>query len=172
MSRWKLEEPSEATLRMREWVEGTNKGQAYKIRQAKYARDWRLKNPEKAKAGRDRANVKRKLECLTHYSKDGIPQCACCGEKEIVFLQLDHINDDGAEHRRQVTKELGYFPTGTGMANWLKKNDWPPIMQVLCANCNWGKRLGKNGACPHEAARIAAKTDINEYYRQLAGWPV
>jgi hypothetical protein len=65
-------------------------------------------------------------------------QCACCGEAQIEFLQVDHIHDDGALHRR----ELGY----SEIYAWLRARSWPEGFQVLCANCNWAKRFG---ACPH-----------------------
>ena len=32
--------------------------------------------------------------------------CACCGENAPEFLQVDHINNDGAEHRRTGTRPL------------------------------------------------------------------
>lgn len=76
-------------------------------------------------------------------------KCACCGEAEPLFLELDHVNNDGAEHRRS----LGYTDRngkggGTAVLQWLKANSYPPIMQVLCANCNKGKARN-GGVCPH-----------------------
>ncbi len=65
--------------------------------------------------------------------------CTCCGEVEKNFLQIDHIENNGAEHRKEI---------GTSLYKWLKKNGFPPGFQVLCANCNWGKRQC-GGTCPH-----------------------
>ncbi|MDP9475410.1 MAG: hypothetical protein M3R38_06925, partial [Actinomycetota bacterium] len=31
--------------------------------------------------------------------------CACCGETEELFLSFDHINEDGARHRRSIGKK-------------------------------------------------------------------
>lgn len=77
------------------------------------------------------------------YAAYGGYVCSCCGEREPMFLCLDHINDDGAAHRKT-------FPTG-GLYEWLRKHDYPPMFQVLCPNCNMGKRMN-GGTCPHQTA--------------------
>lgn len=66
--------------------------------------------------------------------------CACCGEKEKAFLTIDHINNDGAAHRREV---------GSALYKWLEMNEFPEAFQVLCMNCQWGKRVN-GGVCPHK----------------------
>jgi len=73
-----------------------------------------------------------------HYGR----KCKCCGETEPLFLSMDHINNDGAKHR----KEIGN--TTTNLHRWLIKNDFPDNFQVLCMNCNTGKDRNK-GVCPH-----------------------
>lgn len=158
MARWKKpdDEVKPGTLQMRAWLD-TEAGQKHRKRHAEYAKEWRKNNPEKAKASRQRANAKRRYEVLAHYS-GGEPKCACCGETELVFLQLDHINDDGAEHRRQIGMAQGnpyqvgkqkqkVQYGGNSLPCWLIKNGFPEGFQVLCANCNWGKRHEKG--CPH-----------------------
>lgn len=71
-------------------------------------------------------------------------ECTCCGENNFWFLTLDHIENDGAEHRRMINKK-----GGRDTYVWAKANDYPPIFQVLCANCNFAKqRFGGN--CPHK----------------------
>lgn len=80
------------------------------------------------------------------YNGYGGYKCNCCGETTPEFLNLDHVHDDGAEHRRQA----GNRGSGTGLYLWAIKNGFPPILQVLCANCNLGKRLNK-GVCPHKS---------------------
>lgn len=64
--------------------------------------------------------------------------CACCGETEYVFLDIDHVNDDGAAERRR-----------TNVATWRLALVEPARFQVLCRNCNWAKF---QGGCPHRAA--------------------
>jgi hypothetical protein len=77
--------------------------------------------------------------------------CVCCGESEPVFLEIDHINDDGAAHRRAIGGAGSFY-------NWLIKNNFPPGFQVLCANCNRAKRFG---VCPHQLSTEARHADRN-----------
>jgi hypothetical protein len=71
---------------------------------------------------------------LAHYNNC----CACCGEATKEFLTIDHINNDGADHRREVGRKI---------CAWLIRNNFPPGFQVLCANCNHAKAY--YGQCPH-----------------------
>lgn len=74
-----------------------------------------------------------KVEAIKIYS-DEKNCCARCRTTELRFLNLDHIHDDGAEHRRETK-------VGANPYSWAKKNGWPPIFQVLCFNCNYLKAL-------------------------------
>jgi hypothetical protein len=162
MSRWKKPdtEVTEHAIYIREWSK-TEAGIAFKKKHAEYAKEWRKQNRGKFLATQKRANVAMRLEALVHYSQDP-PACRCCGESEISFLQLDHKDGDGAAHRRaigmaqgspgQVEKQNQKVNIGgNGFVYWLKKNGWPPGFQVLCANCNYSKRVGKY--CVHEIQR-------------------
>lgn len=84
-----------------------------------------------------------KNQVYDHY---GGYKCSCCGESIKEFLTLDHIDNDGAEHR----KGLGNSGSGRGLYLWIIKNGFPKMFQVLCMNCNWGKRMN-NGICPHKS---------------------
>lgn len=75
---------------------------------------------------------------LEHYGG----KCACCGEDEWKFLTIDHINNDGAAHRRVVK---------TYITGWLIKNNFPPGFQILCHNCNFTKEA--YGGCPHQEVK-------------------
>ena len=68
--------------------------------------------------------------------------CICCGETEIKFLQVDHVNNDGHDHR----KEIGV--TAEALYRWAEAKGFPPTLQVLCANCHAAKSF--HGTCPHE----------------------
>lgn len=71
-------------------------------------------------------------------------KCICCGESEITFLTIDHIDGAGAAERRE-------FDIGAGHAfyYWLKKKGYPKDnYQVLCFNCNCAKHI--LGKCPHQ----------------------
>jgi hypothetical protein len=90
---------------------------------------------------------KARMEVLIHYSGDP-PSCACCGETEYAFLTLDHVNGDGAAHRRRerITSR-GVVGGGTRLVAWIRRNNYPEGFRVLCANCNGA--LGFYGYCPH-----------------------
>lgn len=76
-------------------------------------------------------------EALAHYGR----ACKCCGETGDIFLCIDHVNNDGAAHR----KEIGQ---GGAIFRWLKKNNYPDGFQILCWNCNMAKQI--LGQCPHQ----------------------
>jgi len=110
---------------------------------AKWRENHRSKQ-DKGKA-RERANKywrKLKFEVMMAYS-NGDPRCMCsgCNVNELAFLTLDHINNDGGNHRKIIAG-------GTSLYLYLRKNNFPqdPPLQILCWNCNEGKRFG-NGIC-------------------------
>ena len=99
-----------------------------------------------------------KKEVIEAYS-GGV--CDCCGEHRLEFLTIDHVHNDGAEHRRALAKESGWKTSprsmsGSHMYFWLKNNGFPGGFQVLCANCNTGKSNDPDHLCPHERERLAA----------------
>ena len=75
-----------------------------------------------------------------HYGR----VCACCGEDNPIFLTLDHMNGDGAEHRRSIGGRSGY-----NLHRHVVVNGFPSGFQILCYNCNCG-RAKNNGVCPHK----------------------
>jgi RecB family exonuclease len=88
-----------------------------------------------------RNNMKRyskqiRQRVLDHYGRI----CACCGETREAFLAIDHVDNDGAEHRRKIGGG------GNAIYLWLEKNGFPDRFQTLCQNCNWAK---SRGGCPH-----------------------
>lgn len=84
-------------------------------------------------------------EVFKHYGKGKI-ECVCCGENEIKFLNIDHINNNGAEERK-LLRDKGTVAGGVNFYNYLKLNDYPEGYQVLCSNCNISE--GMFGYCPH-----------------------
>lgn len=112
-------------------------------RKAEYSAKFKRENPDAYKAYQQRHRRKLKAEVLGHYG--GI--CTCCGEIELMFLTIDHVNGDGAEHRRTVGDGTGFC--GAEMYRWLRRNGYPDGFQVLCANCNCGKQWN-GGTCPHQ----------------------
>lgn len=71
-------------------------------------------------------------------------KCTCCGETQEEFLTFEHKNGDGAEHRRKI-KMIG---SGSHFVRWLKQNNYPDSIEILCYNCNCSK--GFRGYCPHK----------------------
>jgi hypothetical protein len=102
---------------------------------------WR--NPEKHREWVRRYRQRLKMEVLSHYG-NGIPQCACCGEKTLQFLTIDHINGGGRREKVSDTR----LRAGSPMYARLKRLGYPPGFQVLCFNCNCAK--GFYGVCPHK----------------------
>jgi hypothetical protein len=105
-----------------------------------YRRKWKKENA-----------LKLKIEALTHYGGEH-PKCVCppCGETLLELLTLDHINNDGAKQKKDA---LGRNISGSAVFYaWLKKNNWPKGLQVMCFSCNIGK--GLYGVCPHEKPQI------------------
>ncbi len=76
-----------------------------------------------------------RIDVINHYGG----KCDCCGEDNIEFLSLDHINGGGNQHRKSENIK--------NMAKWLKKNKFPNGFRVLCRNCNFS--YGAYGYCPH-----------------------
>lgn len=84
-------------------------------------------------------NRRNRLIVLQHYGC----YCHCkscdCKVTNPRHLTIDHVNNDGAKHRREVIGVKG------GIYRWLIKNGFPEGFQVLCWNCNCAKE--KYGGC-------------------------
>lgn len=147
---------------------GAHKRKAKKWRQANPEKvrasveRWKLTNPEGWRKARRKANAtwasknRDALAARETVRRGKIRQdvfmayggfvCVCCGEKGPMFLTIDHINNDGANHRRELKAKIGNG--GAAFFYWLKQNKFPKGFQVLCRNCNWGKHAN-GGVCPH-----------------------
>jgi hypothetical protein len=68
--------------------------------------------------------------------------CVCCKENHPMALTIDHIDNNGTTHRKQIK---------TSIYKWLVKNNYPVGFQTLCWNCNMMKYLN-GGTCPHKEA--------------------
>lgn len=120
-----------------------------------YQREYYLKNRERITArteARRRANLKahnaRKVARCLALRREVIDaygsECACCGEKHIEFLAIDHVNGNGRQERLKVRR------IGHSFYLWLRRNGFPKEgFRVLCHNCN--QSLGLYGYCPHHA---------------------
>lgn len=112
--------------------------------------EWEKRNPEKARNKALRYEPERRARLRSEVLQAYGGRCACCGEPEPKFLGVDHINNDGAEHRRELN-----ISAGSRFYKWLKANKFPKDnFQLLCHNCNFAK--GMYGECPHVKARQVA----------------
>lgn len=92
-------------------------------------KEWLAKNKSRVNKSASRRSFEIKEEVINFYGGE----CVVCKEKNIEFLQIDHIYNDGAKHRRDTGRASIY--------RLLKKNNFPSGFQVLCANHNLKKRL-------------------------------
>jgi len=74
---------------------------------------------------------KMRSACIEAYGK----HCVCCGLNNPKYLQLDHINNDGEAHRKEVFRGN----RKGSMYAWAYHNNFPDILQLLCGNCHQAK---------------------------------
>jgi len=110
-----------------------------------YMRQWRQKNKEKISKINKRYMFKLRKKIIYFYSKgQNCCQCIGCTEDNFEFLAIDHINNNGAEHRRKIGN-------GTIFYRWLINNNFPDGFTVLCHSCNMARSFPRNNSiCPHE----------------------
>lgn len=103
---------------------------------------WNKENKNRRRTITNYAARRRRYKVIEHYS-NGTMQCACCGESIYEFLTIDHIDNNGSQHRKEIGR--------SDITSWIFENDFPPGFQILCWNCNCAK--GIHDSCPHEAIR-------------------
>jgi len=128
--------------------------------------NYRMKYPERVReqSAKSRAKHKEKYteklkikkeqkrrEVLQHYGN----KCICCGESNFYFLTLDHKASDGSEHRKTFKDNI---------VDWIVKNDFPEMFQVLCYNCNLARSFygGKEKICPHKWSENLLKEQVRD----------
>lgn len=88
------------------------------------------------------ARIKLKREVVEAYG--GV--CSCCGEVEMEFMTLDHVNGDGASDRAARSG---------GGSSWrsAKLRGFPSDLRLLCFNCNISAYRG-GGICVHKRKSV------------------
>lgn len=83
-----------------------------------------------------RARTKSKVYDLLGRS------CSRCGFNDERALQIDHVNGGGYQERQRIRDYTSLY---------VRVLKHPEEYQVLCANCNWIKRVenGETGPQPH-----------------------
>ena len=109
----------------------------YECGLARYRERYKKVAPQMRERQR-RYRIMCKEETILEYGG----RCVCCGEKRFEFLTIEHINQDGAEHRRKIGGSRM-------MHSWLKKNNYPDGYTILCFNCNAASYY--YGKCPHKS---------------------
>jgi len=123
------------------WKEYSEKNKE-KIRQRRLEQNNR--NRQKIRNRTKHYRALKKLAVYNYYCNGDI-KCNCCGERRIEFLTLDHIYNNGGHHRKK-NRNL----TGHDLYYWIIRNNFPPIFQILCMNCNFAKGKDKDHLCPHQ----------------------
>lgn len=104
---------------------------------ARTNRNRRLRDGDGVRATQRQALAELKVAIMGAYGG----KCECCDERNIHFLTLDHVNNDGHEHRARV---------GEGYASWrdLRRRGFPQEgYRVMCWNCHMATTHGR--VCPH-----------------------
>lgn len=106
-----------------------------------------------------------KIEVLTYYSKYDIPVCEICENDDIRCLSLDHINNNGEKHRREI--KVG---SGSHFYLWIKKNNYPNDFQVLCMNHQFikAKDLLYEKIMGTKQAEASRKSRLNKRIKSLS----
>jgi len=112
----------------------------------KQNQDWFDKNyPHALELQRNRVHKyeqKIKIIILKHYSK-GKLTCTECGEKNLEFLSIHHVNGrKAAGHSLQMT--------GARLCRWLIKHNLPKGYDCLCMNCNCRLEYAKDVEIPKQ----------------------
>lgn len=151
-----------------------------KERHRQSVRNFRAKNPDKVRQGYDTRNARRRelyrtdesvREEAKARSRAAMPAvqrvrrtklkkqvfdyygrvCACCGETEESFLTIDHVYNNGAEHRKTIGGGRG---TGAAIYLDIINRGFPSDFEIACYNCNCG-RAKTGGLCAHKRKRHA-----------------
>lgn len=106
-----------------------------------YNKQWKLDNPEKVRAQKRAQHERMKKEVFAAYGG----KCKCCGETDLHFLTIDHIDKVIPDSHRQPD---GRRLSGTAFLLKIRKEGYPDTCQILCWNCNCA--MGYYGFCPHQ----------------------
>lgn len=111
-----------------------------RVKENDRARVRRTRDPERHRQQVYASNQRLKEEAFRRYGAC----CACCGDSYEPYLEFDHIDGGGHAHRKSLSSN-GL----TAVLQDMKKRGWPPILQVLCANCHRAKTSKK--LCHHSS---------------------
>jgi len=133
------------------WYPSFEKKHDYICKKCTYEKDkiWRQNNKDKYNQLKRESNHRLMNEIIDRYGG----KCVCCGETRREYLSIDHVNGNGSKQRREIGK------SSQGLHYWLKQNNYPEGFQVLCFNCNMGKR--NYSVCPHDKEVFEKEFEAN-----------
>ena len=108
-------------------------------------------------------NLYDRIRAFQHY---GGFKCNCCGTEEFSFLSLDHIGGEGNPDR--LARFGNKFIGGHHMYRRLRREGFPPGYQVLCMNCQVGRR-DNGGYCPHKKSSLNIDELVLEFEKLRVG---
>lgn len=101
-------------------------------RRKEFQREYYQANKQRLDAYSNAWRTQRRLDFITLLG--GV--CKHCGEADTDVLDFDHINNDGASHRRETKRR--------SVVDLLSANPNDIVRyQLLCKNCNWRKELAR-----------------------------
>jgi hypothetical protein len=117
-------------VRKRRWYHST------KQRRGDALRKYYIENRNRLLTQSAENNRKRRLEILSMF---GEIKCNSCGyNADYRALHIDHVNGNGYLERKTIPHAWSYKFWKTALAE--RRSNY----QILCANCNWIKKLEKN----------------------------
>ena len=76
-------------------------------------------------------------------------RCVCCGERDQMYLSVDHVNNDGGKYRKQ---SLAHHKIHRLLKHHREN---PGSLQLLCINCNHAKM--RNGGELYRPAKFTRR---------------
>lgn len=145
--KWVLEHPEQYAKYRKEYMEKN------KEKNEAYQKEYRAANKEKIQEYNEQYWIdnKEKLNESNKYFRTVLKvkfvelyggKCNCCGEPDIDFLTLDHVQNDGKTDRGSYKGNYRAYKKAISAFT-------PDIYQVLCYNCNHAKH-NNGGVCPHQ----------------------
>ena len=115
------------------------------------------------KQGRENQLIYRKLKKDKLYDLLG-NRCACCGERDPMYLEVDHVHNDGKKHREKINRKWtadNLRATSMHPRHYMSYlEDNPNGLQLLCSNCN--KAKSKNGGKLYRPKKFTRRSNQTE----------
>jgi hypothetical protein len=104
-----------------------------------YMAQWRRENRERWNSYEREARERNRARIIEEYGG----RCSCCGETELPFLTIEHMDGVPPSHRDKRGRRL----SSGALYRQIIREGFPSNLTVLCWNCNMAR--AHYGACPH-----------------------